>query len=246
MANTEDKKFMMEYRKFLEEVDKRTSDVVSAYDVIKALGNKVGLYNNVFLKKLDKKIALFNRRNGYNAFTSIDKEKKLRRIGNIGFYVEPDGSYYLKLYYVDGRGKIIGTGIVDNFVKINGCDEETYKNKEELFEYLEYLAAFVSMNRGMEFRWDKLNPIFDTFYVGDELLTCRINPYETSNVEPYWTIESNGAVYGLYDHEYANKLISQCGDGFLKRMEVNLNEIEPLVADIVRKEYNLGGQKLVK
>ncbi len=254
MKNTTDKKFLEEYRDFIYEMDKRyykdkvekSSDEVSAYDLIGALKNKFGAYNHAFFDKLQKDLNLINCTNGYNFMTSIDTEKDLRRIGNIGFYVNEDGYYFCRVYYCDGRGRIKGTADVDNFVKVDACDTEANRNKRIFLKYLNVLAEYANKHPGESYRWDLLNPQIETFYVGDDFLSCRIDAYYLDGIEPYWTNSSSVEKYALYDHEHANKTISQCHDAFLKRMPVNINDIDPLVADIVRKEYDLNGPKLVK
>ncbi len=258
MTEKIDPEFMKNYDEFIRQINirhvgetiKPSGDEVSVFDMVQALSKKFGEYNNKFFgnynKKLYSLIDLFNRRNGYNALNLFDLDRKCRRIGNIGFYVEEDGYYYCKLEYCDQRGRKIGEGIIDNTVKVDACDDEAVKNKKELMHFLSILADFASKNPNMSFRWDLLNPQVETFTVGDDMLSFAINIYSLEGIQPYFRNAYNVSNYADFDHNYANELISQCSKDFMKRISVNLNDIDPLLADIVRKEYNLEAQKLVK
>ena len=99
MGEKIDGKFLKNYRDFIREIDKRkvkdkvqiSGDELSVYDLLAALRNKFGSYNDVFFKDYESRIKRLNRRNG---FTSITYNKNRRIIGNIGFYVEENGYYY--------------------------------------------------------------------------------------------------------------------------------------------------------
>ncbi len=250
-----DAEYLKGYKEFIRKIDERyycdkvqiSGDIVSAYDMVEALRNKFGKYNNVFFKKYENTLKRFNRRNG---FTSITYSKKRRMIGNIGFYVDESGYYYCKLYYVDEYGKVCGIGIVDNSVKLDACDDEANVNKKELMQYLRVLSDFATKNPGMSFRWDKLNPQVEKFDVGDDFLKCTINLYDLDMVQPYFARSVESDKYACFDHEYANKVVSQCGDAFLKRMSVNLNDVNEragsIISDTVRKAYGLVDTKLVR
>lgn len=223
-----------------------TNDVVSAYDVLEALRSKgIGEYNKLFLDKLPMVINKFNQRNGYTVFTPEEVNKKCRRIENIGFYVEEGGYYYCKLYYADGRGRIIGTGIVDNTVKVDACDDETIKNKKVLMKYLSKLAEFAEKNPNLSFRWDNFDPIKPTI-VGDDFIGYSISPYHLTDQSPYFT--NPGEDYKYYEHngDFGREVVEQRGKVFLERMPVNLADLDPSISEIVRRVYGLEGMKLVK
>ena len=229
-----------------------TSDVVSAFDVLKALkAKKMGEYNSFFLADLPVVINKFNKRNGYTVFTPEDVNKKCRRIENIGFYIDEDGYYYCKLYYADGRGRIIGTSIVDNTVKVDACDEETIKNKKTLMKYLNKLAEFKEENPNLSFRWDSFDPIKPTL-VGDDFLGYWVSPYDIwkktdlQYQSPFFVNSREDSKYYDYNGELGREVVEQRGRVFLERMPVNINDLDPSVAEIVRRVYGLEGMKLVK
>ncbi len=253
MSNYENDGFIFKYfdfRKRLHEFECKdiiepSGDTVSAYDMAYALRKKLGYYNEALMDNLEVQVIRFNKRNGYSVFTPDEVTKKCRRIDNIGFYVEENGSYYIKLYYVDGRGRDIGTGIVDNFVKLDACDEEAIKNKRYLMKCLNILADYSAKHPGESFRWDLKNRIVDLIQINGDFLSCTLDIYHIDRPEPYFT-SSKDAGLAIYEYGYGEKNISQDSCYYLKRMSVNLNDVDPLVSDIVRKEYNLEGKKLVK
>ena len=248
-----DKEFNKKYVEFINKMDERycrpsiamSGDEISAYDFINGLNNRLEKYNKVFFGGRNRIIDSFNRRNGYTVFTPEYKDKKYRRIGNVGFYVEENGYYYILLYFVDSRGKLTGTGIVDNFVKLDACDPETVNNKKYLMKYLEVLSDFQRENPEVSFRWDTLNPISENIVVGDGFIDCTINPYSLKYICPYFANSSDDK-FVHHKSDYAFDVVSQCGEVFLKNMPVNLNDVNPSLSTLVRKEYGLDGQKLVK
>ncbi len=248
-----DKEFNKKYVEFINKMDERycrpsiamSGDEISAYDFINGLSNRLEKYNKVFFGGRNRIIDSFNRRNGYTVFTPEYKDKKYRRIGNVGFYVEENGYYYILLYFVDSRGKLTGTGIVDNFVKLDACDEEAIKNKRYLMKCLNILADYSAKHPGESFRWDLKNRIVDLIQINGDFLSCTLDIYHIDRPEPYFT-SSKDAGLAIYENGDSEKNISQASYYYLKRMNVNLNDVDPLVSDIVRKEYNLEGKKLVK
>lgn len=253
MINENDPEFIKGLSNFWKKVDERyvrknveiTDDVVSVYDVIIALRGTLWDYNKFFINKIPAVIQKFNQRNGYTIFTPEEVNKKCRRIENIGFYVDEDGYYYCKLYYADGRGRIIGTGIIDNTVKVDACDDEAIKNKRELMRYLHKLAEFAEKNPHLSFRWDTFNPISET-KIDDGFLGYRINPYNLTDECPYFLFPTRDSKYYDHDGEYGREVVEQCGVTFLKSMPVNIEDLDPSIREIVKRTYGLGGMKLVK
>ena len=240
----------VDFRRRLREAENRdviepNGDVVSVFDLLCALNKKYGQYNKLFLGNLAVDINKINRRNGFTYFTPDGVKNNCKWIENIGFYVEEDGTYFIKLYYGDSRGRIVGTEKVDNFVKVGASAEEANRNKKYFMRWLAALAEFAEHNPGKAFRWDLLNRQLPAQQVHDGMLFCNIDIYNTAYVEPYFVSTEDDALK-LIDHSYGEKKISQCAGTFLRRMAVNLNDVDPLISEIVRKEYGLNGPELKK
>ena len=112
-------------------------------------------------------------------------------------------------------------------------------------KYLEVLSDFQRENPEVSFRWDTLNPISENIVVGDGFIDCTINPYSLKYICPYFANSSDDK-FVHHKSDYAFDVVSQCGEVFLKNMPVNLNDVNPSLSTLVRKEYGLDGQKLVK
>ena len=224
-----------------------SGDEISVLDVLDALRNKFSKYNNAFFMKLYKDITTINAKNGHRLLSLDTENKKYSRVGNIGFYVDKYGYYYCRVYFVDGYDRVIGTTDVDNTVKLNACADEANRNKKIFMKYLNILAEFVQENPGMEYRWDALNPFVPKMHVGDDFITKTIDLYNLEGNDAFLTNRRDYELSNFYDRGIYGRLsehLSMYGTSLLHRTPINLNDVDPFVADIVRKEYNMGGPEL--
>ena len=223
-----------------------SGDEVSIYSVVSTLRDKYGVYNNIFFNKLTKNINSINFSNGYSFLTAAETEKKLRRVGNIGFYVDENGYYYCKVYYVDGKGKVTGTTDVDNFIRVGASDDELNKNKSIFTHYLDNLSKFAVENPGVEFRWDKLNPQVEAKYVGDDFINVKLDLYNIDNVKASFVNPTDFfyADYNSKEHGEINDYVFFYSDEILKKSSLNVNDLDPFIKKSISKELSLGGDTL--
>jgi len=227
---------------------KASGDEVSLYDVVSTLRNKYGVYNNIFFNKLQKDINLINNSNGYTFMTPKGTEKKLRKVGNIGFYANEDGYYFCRVYYVNGEGKLTGYTDVDNTIKLDVSDEELNKNKRIFGRYLSALADFVSKNPEESFRWDTLNPQAEVKSVGDGFISCKIDLYNIDKVKG--SLAKLGDIIVSTNHTKEDGVlydyVEYYNDELLKKSSCNVEDLVPEVKQIVKKELGIGGKVLKK
>ena len=248
-----DPKYIEESKKLLEKIieyEKRpiiepSGDVVSVYAVIQVIKENFEDYNKFFYKNIDDRIYRFNRRNGYNIFTPAETTKRGRRVENISFHVNADGTYYIQLDYVDGFGKSIGNGIIDNTVKVDGCDEEAFRNKDFLIKYLAKLDEFALKYPGLDFRWDRNDKQTNSYFYNDGFLYYEIKMDNNDNGPSLTNFEEFNAYREYNNYEIESRLYDD-GKYILERLPINLNDIDPYIAGLVRKKYNLEGPKLTK
>ena len=212
-----------------------SGDEVSIYEVVKTLYDSYGFFNFCFFDKLEKAIQKINRSNGYHILGK--NNNPLKRVGNIGFYVEEDGYYYCRVYYVDERGRVTGYTDVDNTIKVNASDEELNKNKKVFNDYLSYLDLFTTAYPGKSFRWDKLNPIAEVKELGDGFLSCKIDPYIYNMKQArmnFAKAEDSRIAGSLYEY------IDMYNEEIMKKSSLNKEDLDPMIKEMIncKLEYN--------
>ena len=224
-------------------------DKISMYDLFKSLKNSLQPYNELLINRIQNDISYMNKRNGYNFLVSSNKEKKLRRIGNIVFTAQENGYYYCTVHFVNGQGAEIGTCNVDNTMLVGNADDEVLRNKNIFLNYLNMLAHFVINYPGVRYEWNINNPFIKPTVVGDDFISAKLNLQNLNGPTVYFTnYEDFGlAAYKDNTHSELYDYISFYNDEVMKKTEVSIDDLDPTIQFFVRNYNGLKKEKkLVK
>ena len=227
------------YRRDLCAPIKPSGDVVSAWDIFKAINKRFGECNRAFFGNYYGKIRNMNFRNGFIFEHLPSIHKGTKRIGDIGFYVDENGYYFCRVYFVNQFDDVIEEEVVDNFVKVNGCSLEVNNNKKTFIKYLDALEKFVEENHyspetpGIAYRWDSTNPIVKPFTMGDDFIESYFDIYNPDHSRTYLTKrgDRDTAKADITDDSELEDIVYGCSISMLQSTPVNLNDIANPTSD---------------
>ena len=233
-----------------------TEEEISLFSLDRLLKDGLVEYNYIFVNDIEKITKLLNKKiKKTNRFKA-----KLPLIYSISPYVRKDGRYYVNICFGDKEDKYIGEANVLEDESIvfetlrNGYYEETVS--DFLNEHMNIFSVYLTTLE--EFKTDY--PETDCSWNTDEskeLKKARIGDgfldasFDLDNPKSPGLSFSNMkdievSQYETADHDLLDDYVDFYKSGFLKRMRVNINDLNPLYQAIVRKQMELKKEKELK
>lgn len=215
------------------------NEIVSAFDVCNAVSDSLSFYNYLFCKNAKSFIKELNRSVDYTFVPFV----RAFKIYDVKFNVNNDGEAFIHIFLdngicIDVTGDKFKASINNHFLLSDNYIKRFLAiNNDKIRVYLEFLNEFATKFPGVNMTFGQNSQNINDVIIQDDFMVCRVcvgNPESTqvlfSSFEDIELSFIHSKKYGkLYDYLVCyNK-------EFLKKMHVNVNDLNPFVRECVIK-----------